>query len=172
MTARPYLLLACLSTTLFMTACQGERFDDLRIFMDNAGKDGKSKIEPLPEVKLVANFEYRQNDLLDPFLPRNLRPTIGKGGLQPDLDRPRQPLEEFPLDALRLAGSISKPGKPPRMVIKDPKGTLHTVGVGTRIGQNFGVVSAITEGGLEIKELVQDSAGEWIESKAMMSLAD
>ena len=172
MSSRPLISLGLLNFFLMLGGCQGDRFDDLRSFMDTAGKDGKSKIEPLPEVKPVATFDYQQADLTDPFLPRNLRPTLGKGGLQPDLDRPRQPLEEFPLDALRLAGSISRPGKPMRMVIKDPKGTLHTVGVGSRIGQNFGVISAINEGGLEIKELVQDSAGEWIESKAMMSLAD
>lgn len=164
------LLTLCLSLSL--TGCGGDPFDDLRAFMDAAGKDGQSKIEPLPQVRQVATFEYQQGDLVDPFLPRNLRPTTGKGGLQPDLNRPRQPLEDFPLDALRLVGSINKPGKPLRAVIKDPKGTLYTVGVGNRIGQNFGIITKINDGGLEIKELTQDSAGEWIESKAVMTLAE
>ena len=136
-----------------------------------AWKDGKSKIEPLPEVKKVDTFEYQQGDLIDPFMARNLRPT-GKGGLQPELDRPRQPLEEFPLDALRMVGTLKKPRQPIRAVIKDPKGALHLLQVGGRIGQNYGKVVAIDEGGLEIKELVQDAGGEWAESKAMMSMTE
>jgi type IV pilus assembly protein PilP len=161
-----------MSIFLALLGCGNEDFDDLRAFMAAAGKDSKTKMEPLPEVKPIESFEYVQGDLVDPFMPRNLRPTFGQGGLQPDLDRPRQPLEEFPLDALRIAGSITKPGQPVKAVVIDPKGTLHTVGVGTRIGQNFGVITRVTDGGLEIKELIQDSAGQWIESKAMMTLAD
>ncbi len=168
---KPFRLLP-LCLTLTLSGCFGDPYDDLRTFMDTAGKDGQSKLEPLPQVKPVAAFEYQQGDLTDPFMPRNLRPTTGKGGLQPDLTRPRQPLEEFPLDALRLVGSINKPGKPLRAVVKDPKGALYSVGIGSRIGQNFGVITRINASGLEIKELTQDGSGEWIESKAVMTLAE
>ena len=137
--------------------------------MDSTGKDGINKIEPLPKVKQVQAFEYRQADLQDPFMARNLRPT-GKGGLQPDLGRPKQPLEEFPLDSLRMVGTLEHPGKPLQAVIKDPKGTLHTVQVGDHIGQNFGTILKITGDGLDIKELVQSGDGEWTESKANMTL--
>lgn len=156
---------------LALSGCGDDGLDDLRAFMDSTGKDGKSKIEPLPEVKKVDTFEYQQGDLIDPFLARNLRPA-GKGGLQPDADRPKQPLEEFPLDALRMVGTLKKPHQPIRAVIKDPKGTLYTIQVGGRIGQNYGKVVSIGEDGLEIKELMQDAGGEWIESKAMMSMAE
>lgn len=165
----PFLtpLLLCLT----LAGCGDDGFNDLRAFMESTGKDGANKIEPLPEVKKVDTFEYRQDDLTDPFMARNLRPT-GKGGLQPDMDRPRQPLEEYPLDAMRMVGTMKKPGKPLRAVIKDPKGTLHMIQVGDRIGQNFGKVTAITEDGLDIKELTQDAGGEWTESKAMMSMTE
>ena len=154
-----------------MAGCGDDGFDDLRAFMESTGKDSSNKIEPLPAVKKVDVFEYQQGELLDPFMARNLRPT-GKGGLQPDLDRPRQPLEDFPLDALRLVGTMKKPGKPLRAVVKDPKGTLHTIQVGDRIGQNFGKVLTLSEDGVEIKELLQDAGGEWIESKATMSMTE
>jgi type IV pilus assembly protein PilP len=167
-----FLRFAPLALTLCLAGCGGERFEDLQIYMDQAGNDGKSKIEPLPEVKPLATFEYRQDGLEDPFQPRNLTPSLGKGGLQPDLSRPREPLEEFPLDGLRLVGTIQKPGKPLRALIKDPQGIVHTVGIGNRLGQNFGVITKLGEDGLEIKELVQDGAGEWAESKATMTLAE
>lgn len=157
---------------LALAGCGDDGFDDLRAFMESTGKDGKNTIEPLPAVKKVDTFEYRQDDLADPFMPRSLRAASKGGLLQPDLDRPKQPLEDFPLDALRLVGTLKKPGSPLRAVVKDPKGTLHTIGVGGRIGQNFGKVTAVSEDGLEITELVQDSGGEWTESKAMMSMTE
>lgn len=154
---------------LMLSGCSNDGFDDLRAFMEATGKDGGSKIEPLPAVKKVDTFEYPQAELSDPFFARNLRPT-GKDGLLPDADRPLEPLEEFPLDALRMVGTLKKPGQAVRAVIKDPKGTLHMIQVGGRIGQNYGKVTAINEDGLEIKELIQDASGEWTASKAMMSM--
>jgi type IV pilus assembly protein PilP len=166
----PRLLAVMLCAAL--AGCGDDGFDDLRAFMESTGKDGKNQIEPLPAVQKVDIFEYRPDDLLDPFMPRSLRPTGKGGGLQPDLERPRQPLEEFPIDALRLVGTMRKPATPLRAIVKDPKGTLHTVGVGSRIGQNFGKVVAVSEDGLQITELVQDAGGEWVESKAVMTMTE
>jgi len=163
--------IALFSLTLLLAGCGNSEFDDLRAWMDSVGKDGASKIEPLPQVKQVEAFEYQQGALSDPFMARSLRPT-GKGGLQPDVGRPKQPLEEFPLDALRMVGTITRPGKSLKAIIKAPKGTLYTVQVGDRIGQNFGTILKIGEDGLQIKELIQDGSGEWTESKANMTLAE
>lgn len=158
---------------ILVAGCGNEEFSDLREFMRTAGQDSKEKLDPLPEVKPIATFEYRQEDLIDPFMPRNLRPTGGKGtGFEPDMNRLRQPLEEFPLDALRFVGTLKKTGKPLSAVVRDPKNTLHTVKVGDRIGQNFGTISKVTDSDLEIRELMQDGSGEWSESKAMLTLVE
>ena len=162
-------LIAAFTLPLMLSGCGQDEFSDLRTWMAATGKDHISKIEPLPKVKQVEAFEYQQANLQDPFMPRNLRPS-GKGGLQPDLGRPKQPLEEFPLDSLRMVGTIERPGKPLRAVIRDPRGTLHTVQVGDRIGQNFGTILKIGGDGIDIKELMQDGSGEWTESKANMTL--
>lgn len=156
---------------LSLAGCGDDGFDDLRAFMEATGKDGNNQIEPLPEVNKVDTFEYRQGDLTDPFVARNLRPT-GKGNMQFDLDRPRQPLEEFPLDSLRLVGTIKKPSQAIRAVVSDPKGALHTIPTGGRIGQNHGTVTAIREDGIDIKEFLQDANGEWLESKATMTITE
>lgn len=156
---------------LAIAGCGGGAHDDLQEFMRTTGMDGKVKIDPLPAIKTVEQFEYQPGDLADPFMERSLRPTVS-GGLQPDLDRPRQPLEEFPLDGLRLVGTMKKPRSPLRAIVKDPRGILHTVQVGNRIGQNNGIITAITEEGIEIKELIQSGSGEYAESKAVMSMAE
>jgi len=71
-----------------------------------------------------------------------------------------------------MVGTITRPGKSLKAIIKAPKGTLYTVQVGDRIGQNFGTILKIGEDGLQIKELIQDGSGEWTESKANMTLAE
>lgn len=165
------LRLACpCLLALLLAGCNAGGTSDLEQFIKTTGQDGAGQIDPLPVVKQVDTFEYRQDDLTDPFLPRNLRPA-GKG-IQPDLARPKQPLEEFPLDALRLVGTLKHPGQSTKAVIRDPKGTLYTIQVGARIGQNYGKVVAIQDHALDIRELMQDGSGEWIESKAVMSMAD
>lgn len=161
--------LAPVAVCLALAGCGNDGFDDLRAFMESTGKDGGSKIEPLPAIKVIDTFEYRQDDLQDPFLARNLRPT---GKDLPEADRPKEPLEEYPLDALRMVGTLKKPGQALRAVIKDPKGTLYTIKVGGRIGLNYGKVTAVNEDSLEIKELMQDAQGEWSTSKALMSMTE
>ena len=42
--------------------------------------------------------------------------------------------------------------------------------VGNHIGQNFGVVTRITETELFLTETVQDAAGEWVERPAKLIL--
>lgn len=153
---------------LALAGCGDDGMDDLRAFMEKAGRDGDSKIEPLPAVKKVDTFVYQSEGLTDPFQVRNLR----KGSLHPDAEGPREPLEEYPLDALRMVGTLRRAGQPTLAVIRDPKGILHTIRVGGRIGQNYGKVTAIGEDGLEIRELMQDANGEWIAAKAMMSMTE
>lgn len=161
----PYLLV------LAMAGCGSGEHDDLQEFMRTTGMDGKIKIEPLPEIKMVAQFEYVPDNLNDPFMERSLRPATA-GGLQPDLDRPRQPLEEFSLDGLRVVGTIKKPRASLRAIIKDPKGILHTVQVGNRLGQNNGIITRINDEGIEIRELIQSGSGEYVESMAVLTLAE
>ncbi|NTV93808.1 MAG: pilus assembly protein PilP [Thiobacillus sp.] len=165
--------LAPVAVCLVLAGCGNDGFDDLRAFMESTGKDGGSKIEPLPAIKVIDTFEYRQDNLQDPFLARNLRPT---GKDLPEADRPKEPLEEYPLDALSMVGTLKKPGQPLRAVIKakEPKGgfSYYTIKVGARIGLNFGKVTAINDDSLEIKELMQDAQGEWSSSKALMSMTE
>lgn len=150
-----------------LTACSSDDHSDLRAFMEQTGRDGKVKMEPLPPVIPPDTFEYNQAGLEDPFKPRNLRPTKNAGGFQPDFSRPRERLEEFPLDALRMSGTLTKGGKR-YAIVRDPEGTLHRVTTGAHIGQNFGVITAVTEAGLEILEITQDSSGNWTKTKAVL----
>lgn len=162
-------LIAIALPVILLSGCGNDEFDDLRAWMDSTGRDQPQKMEPPPQVKQIAPFEYPSASLQDPFQARNL---LLPGGLQPDMDRPKQPLEEFPLDALRMVGTLSKPKSKLLALVKDPKGALHTVQTGDKIGQNFGTISKITPDGMEIKELVPDGSGGWLSSTASMTLTE
>jgi type IV pilus assembly protein PilP len=156
---------------ILLAGCAKDEFSDLRAFLATAGQGAQQKLEPLPAVKPQEEFKYEPNDLPDPFHPRSMKPSQGGGGVQPDLTRPKGPLEQDPLDGLRMVGTLFKGGQL-YAVVKRPDNTLYRVAKGDHLGQNFGVITAISESSIEIKEIVQDGAGDWAESKATMALQE
>jgi type IV pilus assembly protein PilP len=121
----------------------------------------QGKIEPLPEVKVYEPFTYDAFDLPDPFKPRKLTGGGGGGGgIQPDLSRPKEPLEAFSLETLKMVGMMSKKGVV-HAVIKTPDNAVYHVRKGNYVGQNFGLITQISETEMTLREIIQDSAGDW-----------
>lgn len=164
-----------LLTTVFLaaalTACGGGDMEDLQQFMDEAGKDMLGKVEPLPQIKPYEPFSYDAFDLPDPFKPRKLSPAGGGGGLQPDLTRPKEPLEAYSLETLKMVGMISKKNGI-FAVIATPDKAVYHVRAGNYVGQNFGLITKITDTEITLKEIVQDSAGDWAERTSTMTLQE
>jgi len=156
---------------LSLSACGGGGMDDLQTFVTETGKDMQGKIEPLPEIKAYDPFTYEAFDLPDPFKPRKLSSAGGGGGIQPDLTRPKEPLEAFSLETLKMVGMLSKQGAK-HAVIKTPDNAIYHVRAGNYVGQNFGLVTQITDGEVTLREIVQDSAGDWSERISTLVLQD
>jgi type IV pilus assembly protein PilP len=165
-----YLALA----SVLLTGCGGEEFQDLRDFVKNSGADMRGKIEPPPEVKPYENFAYNNDtNLPDPFKPRKSESySGGKVGVnQPDMERPKEALEEFPLESLKMVGYLYK-NKVGYAVIRAVDGKLYRVKAGNYIGTNFGLIKEVSENEVIIKEMVQDSAGEWTERISGLQLLE
>ena len=162
---------AWLFPLLLLTACSQDEFSDLRAFMAQAGAGGQQALEPLPPVKPQDAFNYESRDLPDPFRPRSLKPSKGGGAFQPDLARPKEPLEQYALDGLRMVGTMTKGGQIYALV-RTPENTLYRIKKGEHLGQNFGLVIAIRDASIEIRETVQDGAGDWTETKATLALQE
>ena len=162
-----------LLVSLLLTGCGGEEFQDLRDFVNNSGKDMRGKIPPPPEVKLYEPFVYNNEaNLPDPFKPRKPDLRSGRGGMnQPDLVRPKEALEEFPLENLKMAGYLFQ-NKVGYAVIRAPDGKLHRVKAGNYIGLNFGLIKEVTETEIIVKEVVQDSAGDWSDRESSLQLLE
>jgi len=169
---RKYALL--LSIPLLLAACGGEEFQDLHDFVKNAGADMRGKVEPPPEIKPYEPFNYdNSTGLPDPFKPRT--PELKAGALtganQPNMKRSREALEEFPLDSLKMVGFLHQ-GSTGQAVIRSPDGKLHRVKTGNYLGQNFGQIVEVSEGGITIKEMIQDGTGDWSERMSSLQLVE
>lgn len=160
--------LASIVIALGLTGCGGG-MDDLHSFIAETGKDMQGKIEPLPEVKVYEPFSYNAFDLPDPFKPRKL--STGGGGMQPDMNRPKEPLEAFSLETLKLVGSLSRKGTI-HAVIKTPDNAVYRVKKGNYVGQNFGLITQISDTEVTLREIIQDSAGDWSERTSTLILQE
>ncbi len=158
--------------SLLLAGCGGEEYQDLRDFVKNSGADMRGKIEPPPEVKPYEFFAYTNDtNLPDPFKPRKPEKRSGGGINQPDLDRPKEALEEFPLENMKMVGYLYR-NKVGYAVIRATDGKLHRVKAGSYMGLNFGLIKEVTDTGITIKEMVQDSAGDWTERVSNLQLLE
>jgi type IV pilus assembly protein PilP len=159
---------------ILLVGCGGDEFQDLHDFVRNSGANMRGKIEAPPEVKPYEPFTYDNSaGLPDPFKPRKPERAAGsQSGLnQPDFDRRKEELEEFPLDGLKMVGFLFIHNVA-NAVIRSPDGKLHHVKVGNYMGQNFGQITSITETEVKLKEMVQDSAGDWSERTSSLQLVE
>lgn len=129
-------------------------------------------LEPLPVIKTFETFLYKDQDLRDPFgLSNEEQEQAANTGPHPDQNRPREPLESFPLDGLKMSGTLGLTHKMEGL-LRDPDGVVHRVHVGEYVGQNFGRITAISEDRIELVELVPNGSGGWMERQAAISLGD
>lgn len=165
-----YLMLLA---ALLLSGCGDEEFQDLQDFVKNSGAGLRGKIEPPPEVKPYEPFNYdNSTGLADPFKPRKQEMRGGRSGLnQPDFDRHKEELEEFPLESLKMVGYLFQDNVA-YAIIRSPDGKLHRVKVGNYMGQNFGKIIEISDGEVRLKEMVQDSAGDWSERISSLQLIE
>lgn len=164
--ARRLALLCVACFTLL--GCQSSELSDLEEFVTTAYQDKKPEIEPLPEIQPYTGFEYSAADENDPFGESNIVTTRAgdspvAGGIGPDQNRRREPLEEYPLDALKLVGTMEKETRP-WVIVQTSEGTAHRATVGNYMGQNEGKIKQIRldEQAVVLVELVRNSAGRWV----------
>ena len=151
-----------------MLAACGDGEDDLDKFILDSGKGLQTNVEPLPAVQPYVPAVYNADGSLhDPFKPR--KALVKPGGLQPNLNRPREALEAFPLESLQLVGVIKR-GKLKVALIRTPENNVQQVKIGNYVGQNLGMVVDIIDtppSEVKVSEIVQDElSGGWTQRSA------
>ena len=152
---------------------------DLQLYVEETQARQRPHIEPLPEVKPYNKFLYAAvaDGYRSPFVPSDgggravlqQRQVSSSGGPRPDLNRRREALEQFPLDALRMQGTVNLGGNQ-WGIVSAPDGSVYKVHVDNYVGQNHGRIQEISEEGLQVMELVPNGTGGWQWREAGLAL--
>ena len=171
------LCAAFAAATVLIAGCGEERSTEVRKELEAMSKDLRGKVDPLPQVKSYEPVPYKGESMLDPFVPGRIVVSQapgaaggGGGGVQPDLNRPKEPLEAFPLEAIQMVGTLAQ-NKDMYALVKAGS-NLFRVKKGNYMGQNFGVITSIDEGSINLKEVVQDSGGDWVERSTSLQMQE
>ncbi len=171
------LKLSYIVLLILLAGCSDDSFSDLQKYIQSVKAKPKGTIEKLPEVKPVQPFIYKPDVLRDPFKPMT-QPESQEGagvaignGLKPDFQRRKEELEAFPLDALKMVGTVVMNAKL-WALIKATDKTVHRVQVGNYMGKNHGKIIRIGTDKIELLEIVPDKPGTWREQQTSLALAE
>jgi type IV pilus assembly protein PilP len=176
MIRRVYGTVSLTVLALSLAACGGEQYGDLKQELALATKDLRGRVDPLPQVRPYEPVPYKAFDEVDPFKPSRIdvvasgAAMAGASGIKPDLNRPKEALEAFPLETLRMVGTLSQEKETFGLVRAGPN--LFRVKKGNYMGLNFGVITEIDENAIKLKELVQDGGGDWVERVSSLQLVE
>lgn len=160
-----------------------EGTSDLRQFVDKTKQRPGGRIEPIPEFEPYESFTYKPAELRDPFRPQRGFALSKEEQEQQEKDsklarlveqarnRPKEPLERFPLDSLEMVGTLSQGGRQWGLV-KSPDDVIHRVREGNHVGQNYGEITVVSGKGIELVEIVPDGQGGWMRRQAALSLGE
>jgi type IV pilus assembly protein PilP len=171
--------IALAASVLLLQGCFSSDQENLQSWMTEQRNAIKPNVEPIPEPKKFTPAAYGQEAATDPFSNQKLTQALIRDSSQatanaalvaPELSRRKEPLEAFPLDSMALVGSLLPKGKSVALVKVDS--LLYQVKVGNYLGQNYGKVTKVTETEVQMREIVQDAAGEWIERQASLQLQE
>ncbi len=165
--------LAVAVAAVTLSACGGAN-DDLRAYIDEVKARPGGRIEPLPQVQPAPTFAYEAGVRRSPFVPDapqrrvSTDPNAVDG---PDPNRPREFLEQFPLDTLRMVGTLAD-RRASFGLVQASDGLVHRVTVGNHMGQNYGRIVAISDSEIQLVEIISDGLGGYLERPAAIALAD
>lgn len=160
-----------------VTAGCGSKDAELKAWMDQVRAEEKGTVEPLPVLKPYEPFVYQRADLKDPFLDtlteqksENLADS-SLGGVRPDLNRRKEALEAYPLDALRMVGTLARGGSL-WALIQAPDQTISRVAVGNYLGENYGRITSVADNRVNLIEIIPNGTGGWMERPAAVQMVE
>lgn len=155
--------------------CAGD-MADLEAYASEVKARKGGPIEPIPEIKPFERFEYPEHTI-DPFDKALVAtaPPVPTGAaaarIEVDLNRPREFLESFPLDTLRMVGTLEQGGTL-WALIRTADGTIQRVTLGNYMGQNFGKIMRIDDSEVVLREIVPDGFGGYQEKRTSVALSE
>lgn len=174
-----YKPLIALMGVLMLSGCGSGDEDGLRQWMVDLRATTKPRVTPLTEPKQFLPQDYTGDGKMEPFNPlkltqalrRESSETVANASLiAPEMARRKEPLEAYPLDTVKMVGSLNKTGVPTALVSVDK--LLYQIRAGNYLGQNYGKIIGISETNIRLREIVQDSTGDWVERMTTLDLQE
>jgi type IV pilus assembly protein PilP len=160
--------------TLALSACGGGSMSDLETYVQQVKEREAAPIEPLPEIKQIDTFVFEPRDRRDPFTldAQTAEAAVGvaPGGVTLDITRRKEELEQYPLDSIKMVGTLEQDDAVWALVTA-PGGVLHRVQVGNYLGTNNGQITRITDTEIELIEIISDGTSQWRERAAAIALS-
>ncbi|MGH8317255.1 MAG: pilus assembly protein PilP [Steroidobacteraceae bacterium] len=156
----------CVIAVIGIAGCSSAD-SDLQQFVRQTQQQPGGYVQPLPEIKPYETFVYDDQSLRSPFVPSE---EGGFNSVRPDAKRPREFLEQFSLDTLRMVGSL-RIGGATYGLVQTKDGIVHRVTVGNYMGQNEGRITDITPSKIDLTEIVPDGLGGYMKRPAALGLS-
>lgn len=155
-----------LAALVLAAGCGGGNLSDLHAWVAQVKARPGSKLKPIPKLTPYQTYSYPVAGLRSPFVPVEA-PKVSN--VHPNLSRPREYLETFPLDALKFVGELTF-GSATYALIQDPHGVVHRVHVGNYMGQNSGRITSIYPERIDLIEIVPDGSGGYLKRPTTLAL--
>jgi type IV pilus assembly protein PilP len=168
-------LALCALLPIVLAGCGSDK-NELIAWMTEVRNNTPPIKEAIPEPKRFEPFRYENLAQVEPFSMRKLQAAFdklqsrSKNGVTPDINRRRESLESYPLEQIRMVGHLSN-GKQ-NFALLQVESLVYQAKVGNYAGQNFGVITRVSESEIKLKEMVQDAAGEWVERETALRLQE
>jgi type IV pilus assembly protein PilP len=173
------LLLPSLVAGAVLAGCGASGQDEIEQWMRDERAATKPHVTPIPEPKKFTPQAYTEEGATDPFSSVKLTQALKRESTQssasaalvaPELARRKEPLEAYPLDSMKMVGSLIKEGQPVALLRVD--NLLYQVKPGNYLGQNYGKITKVSETEVVLREIVQDATGEWVERTSTLQLQE
>lgn len=162
-----------------MSGCRGDEYDDLRQWIDTKKTVTKPRIQPLNEPFVFTPQAYAAINEMDPFNMLKLTQVLNRESakntsnmalLLAEKNRRKDELESYPLDSISMVGSMKKNGLDTALLRVNQ--LIYQVNPGSYLGQNYGRILQIGEHNIKLREVVQDSTGDWVERMTTLDLQE
>lgn len=151
---------------LVLAGCLDEH-EDLQNWMQQVKQEAKMRVQKPQPPAPVQSVEYTPPPRISPhaFSIQRMKSAY-QAGNAPDVNRPKEVLENYELDALKFVGVIGSGNVLSGLVEAD--GHVYTVKPGNHMGQHYGRIVRITADQITLSETVEDSFGNWVQREAKL----
>lgn len=146
---------------LLLTSCsERDTPDQLRAQLEAIRRGAPATTPPIQIAGDFSPYAYAvagDENAMTPFGRPTLIP-VDAADERPRQRGAKQPLEDVPLNAIRMVGTLSRDGRTDALLQVDR--IVYPSRIGDYLGQDFGVIRRIADGRIELEELIR-SNGDW-----------